>query len=94
MKEAWGRVREDTKPYMATIEQRQMIAKKAENREGPFKTKRNQNKDNDNNGKEESTDLKQIDISKKKVVSEGLASRFVRGKDLKTVDLISMFEAL
>ena len=54
MKEAWSKVREDTKPYMATIEQRQLIAKKAENREGPFKTKLRNNKeetyDNENKG--------------------------------------------
>ena len=79
---------------METIEQRQEIAKKTENHEGPFKTKRNYNKNTGNNGKEEPTDMKQIGISKKNVVSEGLASRFVRGKDLKTVDLIGMFEAL
>ena len=36
MKEAWGKVREDTKPYMATIEQRHMFAKEAENREKPL----------------------------------------------------------
>ncbi len=35
-----------------------------------------------------------IDISKKKAVSEELASRFVRGADLKTVDLTDMYAAL
>ena len=39
MKEAWNRIREDAKPYLATIEQRRMIAETADKREGPFKTK-------------------------------------------------------
>ena len=41
MREAWETVRSDTSPYIATIEQRQEIAKQAANHEGPFKTKKN-----------------------------------------------------
>ena len=95
MKEAWSKAREDTKPYMATIERRQLIAKTAENREGQFKTKLKNNKeDNDDSKKKDPQDEKWIDISKRKVVSEDLASRFVRGKYLKTVDLTTMYAAL
>ena len=77
---------------MATIEQRQMIAEKADKRDGPFTTKLKHNKTE--NAEHKSEDEKVVDISKKKVVSGELASRFVRGADLKTGNLTDMYAAL
>ena len=37
---------------------------------------------------------KVVDISKKKVVSGEVASTFVRGADLRTVNLVDMYAAL
>ena len=69
MREAWETVRNDTSPYIATIEQRQEIAKQAANREGPFKTKKNNDREDD---KQVPTEERQFNISKRKVVSEGM----------------------
>ncbi len=49
-----------------------------------------ENKDED----EKAEDEKVVDISKKKVVSGEVASRFVRGADLRTVKLTDMHAAL
>ncbi len=92
MKEAWNKIREDAKPYLATIEQRRVIAEQVDKREGPFKTKLKINTNGAMENKNE--DEKVVDISKKKVVSGEVASRFVRGADLKTVNLTDMYAAL
>ncbi len=77
---------------MATIEQRRMIAEKADKREGPFKTKLKSSKHEAVENKNE--DEKVVNISKKKVVSGEVASKFVRGADLRTVNLADMYAAL
>ncbi len=92
MNEAWNKIMEDAKPYLATIEQRRMIAEKADKRVGPFKTKNKSSKNEAVENKNE--DEKVVNISKKKVVSGEVASRFVRGADLRTVNLTDMHAAL
>ena len=68
------------------------MQKKADKREGPFKTKRKSSKSDEAENKNE--DEKVVDISRKKVVSGEVASRFVRGADLRTVKLTDMHAAL
>ena len=90
MREAWETVRDDTSPYIATIEQLQEIAKQATNREGPFKTKNNNDREY---GKQAPTEEREFNINKRRVVSEETASKFVRGEDLWTVNTENLFEA-
>ena len=69
-----------------------MIAEKADKREGPFKTKLKSSK---NETVESNNEVeKVVDISKEKVVSGEVASKFVRGADLRTVNLVDMHAAL
>ena len=68
------------------------MQKKTDKRERPLKRKRKSSKSDE--AENENEDEKVVDISRKKVVSGEVASRFVRGADLRTVKLTDMHAAL